>query len=89
MNPIGRKLYIDFGDYIIAIEKYTKEYSSSMGLELNGQENPSELYDIFDVMGQRLESKVLGKQTKKYGCDVNTYVATPRLWLTKEEFENL
>lgn len=87
MKLIGRKMYIDFGDYVVAVEKLSKEYSPSLGL--SGQENPTELYDIFEAMGERIERKVQGEQIKRYGYDVNTYMSTPELWVTKEELTNL
>ena len=50
MKTIGRKLYIYWGDQIIAIEKYTK--GESVELTKN---NPIKLFNIVDILGEKME----------------------------------
>lgn len=79
---IGRKLYIDWGDKCIAIEKYIKGEGENVT-----KENPTKLMNILSLDGiSKMEVEVKPARTKlRYGLPIDFYLCDNSFWLTKEE----
>jgi len=85
MKFIGRKLYINWGNFVIAIEKLSGIKPEDIGMN---KENPIKLYNIYEVLGERVESEVEGTINRteyQWGQDLNIYLTDSDFWLTQEE----
>lgn len=96
MRQIGRKIYIDWGDKVLAIEKIikTEENLRLLGIEdiQNRFANSTEaiiLYDIFDMQGVRMEKRVGPSSNQGGGYEFQYYLVNNGYWATDEEFVEL
>ena len=99
MNVIGRKIYIAWGPKLtLAIEKLVvppEHYGLSCHLEDNGFNRPMKiphvkLFDIFEVMGERMEREVgIPGQPSYNGSEFERYLVDNGNWATKDEFEKM
>src|SRR5574344_3025531 len=87
MKAIGRKIYINCGDHIIAIEKYAKNEFFEEA-QLNNQ--TISIFDIKECCGAKMESFVGRPAAEKcYGQKIDEYLSNKEFWATEEEFDNL
>lgn len=89
MNFIGRKLYLDWGDLVLAIEKlpmYGKNISFDYSID-RSKSLGTKLVDIYEILGERVERPIKGTiiPVNSIGYDVNHIVTDSSLWLSQEE----
>lgn len=91
MKWVGRRLYIDWGTMVIAIDKLPGMNKSELGLvrPLGEQSMPTKLVDVYDMDGSRLEYPVEGTPFKVVNCgwEIGRYITETSMWMTKEESE--
>jgi hypothetical protein len=85
MATVGRKLYINFGDSVVAIERLSGVKPEDLGLT---KEVSTKLVNIVNLMGERIELPIDGTLFPvNYGLDLNTYASNSAFWVTIEEYE--
>jgi hypothetical protein len=87
MRLIGRKLYINFGNLVVAIEKLPRVKPEDMGLT---KDIPTKLVDVYEFDGERIEKPVEGRRDPgRFGWDFNRYACEDGIWGTIQEWRKL
>lgn len=88
MKMIGRKLYLDWGDMILSIEKYPKTDELCEKVHLEGDKQLS-LFDIVDICGQKIEMYCGFPANDKFGHEFSYYLTCDSFWATSDEMKKI
>lgn len=86
MNTIGRKIYINWGNIILAIEKIhlTDERLKELHIEETSEGGcPISLYNINEVLGCRTENYLHSEIAHEY--EFSKFLTNNKYWVTDEE----
>lgn len=93
IGTIGRKIYLNWGEHIIAIEKYPMSEELCDQIKFDSEHNIS-IFDIKACLDQKFEQYV-GRpncsdvQQKMLGYTISEYFTADKFWATSEEFKEL